>query len=105
MEFSCEINALEIQEILYRRYANNKCIYEMPILEFIDFVKLAIKKEEEDNLRSEWSAMLPFMSLKLLKYMSFKEYCDKSLGRDIDNRPTDVILNEIKQAHQRMKGE
>lgn len=105
MEYSCKIDALEIQEIIYRKYANAECIMNLPILQFIRFIELAIKKEQEDILRPEWCALLPFMSMKYLKYMSFDEYVNKRTGRDVDTRPANEIIKEIEEAHKRMRGD
>lgn len=66
---------------------------------FLFFVQTAIEKEEDEKLHHQWSSMLPFMSLKMLEYIPFKEYKDKVLGRNIDLRPTSEIIKEIEEAH------
>ena len=75
----------------------------MDIDEFFDLVEIATKKEKEDTLHRQWCSMLPFMSLKVLEYMSFTEYIDKCSGRNIDMRPAHEIIAEIEAAHQNNK--
>ena len=98
-KLSCKFNALEVQEIIYRRYANADSITQMPWKEFVPFVELAFEKDTEDKLHRQWCAMLPYMSLNMLKYMSFDEYQNKLTGKDIDTRPASVIIAEIRKAH------
>ena len=70
---------------------------------FFDLVEIATKKEKEDTLHRQWCSMLPFMSMKMLEYMSFPEYIDKCSGRNIDMRPVSEIIADIESAHQKAK--
>ncbi len=72
----------------------------MDLAEFIEFVNLARKKEEEDRLHREWCAMYP----RFKKHISFGEYVDMVTGRNIDTRPASVIMKEIEELH-RKEGE
>lgn len=73
----------------------------MPVMEFLFFLQKAREKEREDHIRAQWIAMLPYMSLKQLEYMSFEQYYDKVTGRNIDTRSTEEIIRDIEAAHRR----
>lgn len=57
------------------------------------FKMLELKKEQE--IKMQWSMMLPFMSLGMLKYMSFEDYKNKCTGGNIDTRPSQEILADV----------
>ena len=101
-EFSCKFNALETQEILYRKYSSVQEILNMPITDFVEFVKQVYDKDNEEILHRQWCALLPLMSMKMIEYISFKDYYDKVLGKNIDTRPTEVILKEIEETKKRL---
>lgn len=73
----------------------------MNIDSFMELVKIAKEKEKEEKLHRQWTSMLPFMSLKQLEYISFKEYKERVTGANIDVRPTSVILKEIEEIHRK----
>ena len=85
------------------RYGSIDFVMGMDVDEFFDLVDLAIEKEEEQKLHKQWCSMLPFMSLKMLEYISFPEYIDKCSGKNIDIRPTHEIIAEIEATHQEAK--
>lgn len=60
---------------------------------FVKFYQKAIDKDREEKIYIQWCAMLPQMS----KYMAFNEFMDKVTGRNIDQRPTEVILQELEE--------
>ena len=47
--------------------------------------------------------MLPFMSMKMLEYISFPEYINKCSGRNIDMRPVSEIIADIEETHEKAK--
>ena len=75
----------------------------MDMVEFEEFVGIAIEKDKEDRFRQEWIVQLPYMSLQMLQYKSFEDYRDDRLGKNIDTRPAEVIIREIEELHR--KGE
>lgn len=76
---------------------------QMDIGAFFDLVDIAIEKEKEDTLHKQWCSMLPFMSMKMLEYISFPEYINKCSGRNIDMRPVSEIIADIEETHQKAK--
>lgn len=63
--------------------------------EFIRFVNLAREKELEEKLFQQWCAMLPIFKT----FVPFSEFKDKLTGANIDLRPADEIIYEIKTLH------
>lgn len=58
---------------------------------------------EKEQIRAQWTAMLPMMSANILKYMTWEDYYDQASGRDIDLRPASEILAEVQQIREDMK--
>lgn len=75
----------------------------MEVDDFFDLVEIATEKEKEDTLHKQWCSMLPFMSLKMLEYISFPDYIDKCSGKNVDMRPADEIIADIEATHQNAK--
>lgn len=75
----------------------------MDVGEFIEFVLKAQEMEERDRLHEQWTAMLPLMSIQYLEYMSFEDYVDRCTGANIDMRPTNEIIADILNAHEKSK--
>ena len=84
-----------------RKYGNVEYWLHLPVEKFEELYKLALEKEREDRIRSQWVAMLPLMSIGYLKYMPFEDYYDQCTGRNVDTRPAEEIIAEIKGAHGR----
>lgn len=69
----------------------------MELEEFIDFVNIAKKKEEEERQYQQWCAMLP--SFK--EYKSFEWLKDTISGNSVDMRPEEEIIEDIKEIHRK----
>jgi len=82
---------------MLHRYNNFDYIRTMKIKEFRQLVETAREKEKEQRIHDEWCAHLPFMSMKFLEYISFRDYMDKVTGKNIDLRPASEILAEIEE--------
>ena len=76
-------------------------ILQMEVETFIEIVEIALEKEQEELAHRQWSAMLPFMSLGMLEYISFQEYFEKLSGKNVDLRPASEIMAEIEDLHQK----
>ena len=76
---------------------------------FFQFVLNAKEEERKEQIRKQWTAMLPLMSIQYLKYMCFEEYYEKCTGINVDLRSTEEILADIeethKKAHKQKEGE
>lgn len=76
-------------------------ILQMDVETFIEMLEIAMEKEQEELAHRQWSAMLPFMSLGMLEYVSFHEYFEKLSGKNVDLRPASEIIAEIEELHQK----
>lgn len=90
---------VEILEFIYRRYAQADSVLKLPIVAFNGLVQRGKEVEEDERLHRQWVSMLPQMSLGQLKYMSFEEYKNKCLGKNIDLRPNEAIIAELEELH------
>ncbi len=68
---------------------------------FFQFVLNAKEEERKEQVRKQWTAMLPLMSMQYLKYMPFEEYYEKCSGANIDMRSTEEILADIEETHRK----
>ena len=71
----------------------------LPFDEFCELVLYARKKKQEEEIRQQWISILPFMYIKMLKFMGFQEYFESCTGATIDTRPAQEIIDEILEAH------
>ena len=94
----------QVIELLLRRYSNIDYILNMDFVDFCEFVEYAQDKEKEEGYKAEWNALYPFMIIKVMKYVSFKEYVDICTGANIDTRPAGEIIAEIEELHKNAKG-
>lgn len=86
-------------DVLIHRYHNMDYLKTLPFKEFLELVIVASKKMEEEQIRQQWNALLPFMYMKQLKFMPFKEYFESCTGATIDRRPAQEIIGEILTLH------
>lgn len=68
---------------------------------FIEFVLKAKEEERKEQVKKQWTAMLPLMSIQYLKYMPFEEYYEKCTGTNVDLRSTEEILADIEETHKK----
>lgn len=73
----------------------------MDVGKFLVFILKAKEEEQREQIRKQWTAMLPLMSIQYLKYVSFEKYYEQCTGADIDMRPTEEIIAEIEEAHKK----
>lgn len=86
---------IELKELLIRRYGSLDFINEFELIEFCRFIAYAKEKEREDRYYMQWCAMIP----QFREYISFDDFLDRITGRNIDMRPAEDIIAEIKQLH------
>ena len=77
----------------------------MEVSQFFEFVLKAKEEERKEQIRNQWTAMLPLMSIQYLKYMPFEEYYEKCLGTNIDLRSTEEIMADIEETHRKAHGQ
>ena len=90
-------NEIEIKELILRRYHNVEYIFSMEVYDFLLFLQKAREKEKEEQIRAQWTALLPNMDKN--NYISFSDYYDRCTGRNIDTRSAAEIIQEIKNLH------
>lgn len=73
----------------------------MEVETFIEMLEIALEKEQEELAHRQWCAMLPFMGMGMLEYISFREYFEKLSGKNVDLRPASEIMAEIEELHQK----
>lgn len=74
---------------------------QMDTGKFLQFVLNAKEEERKEQVRKQWTSMLPLMSMQYLKYMPFEEYYEKCSGANIDLRSTEEILADIEETHRK----
>ena len=94
----CQINEIEIKELLLRRYHSLNFIKEMGFDEFIEFLKLAIENEKKAIIERQYLALLPLL-VQSGKYMTFEKFYEQMTGANIDWRPAEDIIREIDEKH------
>ena len=97
----CQIEEIEIKELLLRRYHTLDFIKTMGVDEFCEFLSLAIEKENKEKVERQYLALLPLLCLRG-KYMSFDEFYNTFTGKNIDWRSADEIIAEIDALHERV---
>ena len=76
------------------------CALDLRTLDAID--RKAAEEIRRDNLRAQWTAMLPYMSLEMLKFISFDDYYNQATGGDLDMRPAAEILAEAQEIRRKL---
>lgn len=90
---------IELTDVLMHRYQSMEYLMTLPFEEFLELVIAASRKMEEEQIRQQWNALLPYMYMKQLKFMSFQQYYESCTGATIDRRPAQEIINEILELH------
>lgn len=98
---SCQINEIELKELLLRRY-HSLCL-DMETEEFIEFVNLAIENEKKDKAEKLYLALIPTIT-KYKKFMTFEEFYSIVSGENWDFRPAEEILKESEEIEKRLLG-
>lgn len=98
----CQINEIEIKELLLRKYHTLEFIREMSVGEFAEFLILAINKEKKEAIEKQYFALLPTMVLTG-KYMTFESFFDTVTGAGIDMRPANEIIKEVEEIKERFE--
>lgn len=83
----------EILDCLLARYGQIDFIKDLEIDTFSNLIDMAFEKEERKKHYLAWCVQLPIMTDE--NYISFEEYLDKVMLRNVDVRPTSVIQAEL----------
>ena len=98
----CQVNEIELKELLLRRYHSLDFIEKMGLGEFVEFITLAIENDKKEKIETIYLALLPVLSLQG-KYIPFNEFYDKMTGANLDLRSADEILRESEEIQERFK--
>lgn len=89
------LDLIRVEELLFRRYSCVAGIMELDVSEGVEFINAALEKQEEDYARMQWVAMYPYMTEGT--FVSFSDYFDRLLGRNVTCVPTEELLASLKK--------
>ena len=69
----------------------------------VELLEHAQKEIRKERIRSEWSALYPYMVMEQITYKSFEEYYDLRTGAGIDMRPEEEILAEVREIRKKLE--
>ena len=85
---------------MLKRYGGGiSWVMKMPVKDFEKLVVTAKEKDEEEQAKRQWLQLLPLMSMKFIEFKPFSEYLSQIRGENIDMRPNEEIIEEIKKLH------
>lgn len=67
----------------------------------VELIEKAREADQEDRIRAEWVALLPWMQSGHLKLIQFGAYLEQRTGRGVDTRPASEIIAELEALHGR----
>ncbi len=74
-------------------------LMKLPFEDLCDLIVVASEKIQEEQIRAQWVAMLPFMAIQWLEWKPFQEYLESCTGATVDRRPIEEIEKEIAALH------
>lgn len=98
----CQTDEVKIVDLILRRYGSLECMKVLSFEQFLKLLLLALEEERKQSFREEWLALIPTMVITG-HYMKFEEYYDTVTLKNVDMRPTEVIMAEIDEAHEKVK--
>lgn len=75
----------------------------LSMVEFIEFVNCAVKKEQEERIYFQWVSRLP--KFQDAKYCDFNYYYGLVSGQGIDTRSPEEIIKDIEETHRKVGNE
>lgn len=100
-QISASFTYAQLIDFLIKRYGNIDYLLHLDFSDFFELLKVACDKTKEEQARNQWLCLYPWMVMKHVKTMSAEEYIDQATGRNIDNRPVEVIMKDIEEARKR----
>ena len=102
-EASSQIEIIDTQELLLRRYSNIEYILDLEITEGIEFINKAYEKEIEDKVWEKWLIDYRYMSKD--NFISFEEYKKYFISKNINVESTlskEEILKEVEEIERKI---
>lgn len=97
---------VEIIDRICARYGwTVPAVMDLDLVTLYGLTRVAVEDRRRREAREQWVAMLPLMSAKILKYVSFEDYYGKISGKDFDLRPDSEILDEVAEIRRQLKEE
>lgn len=90
---------IEVYDLLYHRYG---CIPDIGFAPLCCLIEKAKEENKREELYRAWLAHIPAMQNGSIPMQSFKEYYDHCTGKDIDTRPEEEILAEVRAIRKEM---
>lgn len=63
----------------------------------------AIEARKRAELKAQWNALLPFMSMQWLKAIDFEDYYNRAAGSTLDMRSDEEILAEVEDVRRQIR--
>lgn len=102
-EASSQIEVIDTQELLLRRYSNVEYILNLEIAEGIEFINKAYEKEIEDRVWEKW--LIDYRNMTKENFISFEEYKNQIISRNIkveSNLSKEEILKEVEEIERKI---
>lgn len=74
-------------------------VMDLPAMTGAALIIKAQEAEKEEQIRAEWTALLPWMQTGHLKLIQFNSYLEDRLGKNVDTRPAAEIIAELEELH------
>lgn len=69
-----------------------------------DLCKKITERNKEDKAFRQWLALLPAMAMKMIKFIEYEDFKVQIIGQQIDLRPDEEILEEVRQVREEIEG-
>ncbi|NGT54729.1 hypothetical protein G6Y98_02560 [Clostridium perfringens] len=102
-EASSQIEIIDTQELLLRRYSNIEYILGLEITEGIEFINKAYEKEIEDKVWEKW--LIDYIYMSKDNFISFEEYKKNFIPRNTNvesNLSKEEILKEVEEIERKI---
>lgn len=102
-EASSQIEVIDTQELLLRRYYNIEYILDLEITEGIEFINKAYEKELEDKVWEKWLIDYRYMSKD--NFISFEDYKKHFIYKSTNIESTlskEQILKEVEEIERKI---
>lgn len=90
---------IEVYDILYHRYG---CIPDIGFAPLCSLIKKAKEENKKERIYRAWLAHIPAMENGSIPAQEFQEYYEHVTGKDIDTRPEEEILAEVREIRKEM---
>lgn len=72
---------IDILDLLLRRYRDIDYVLRMPYLDGMKLINKAFENEQDEIIYERWLTLYPYMEIKKIHFISFKDYKRKLTGK------------------------